>query len=115
MMQTLILNCGYVNWKASKTPYQIAQKLAAEHPRAMRYKWCVDLLANGHARRVYRLVHYLQRCTDRVKIPKELYYKIAELHYGSLSAAEQEIIKTYCPDDYKKERKRVPVNNTCQS
>lgn len=71
-----------------------------------------QFMKHAHARRVYRMAKYLQRCFGTVKhakaehamfLPLEIAYKIAEYRYGPLSDDDKKLIATfYLPDDYKK-------------
>jgi hypothetical protein len=68
----------------------------------------VDILCQGHARRVHRMAHYLNRCcrTLPITLPIELWYKIAEQRYNPLNKEDWKLIEAYSPEDYKKAKKK---------
>lgn len=73
-------------------------------------------IEEAHARRVYRMAKYLQRCfgylehpkvEHRLHLPTEIATMIAEFRYGPLSGEDKKLIEGYHEDDYKKARNKV--------
>lgn len=87
------------------TPLLAAQNLCTLFPRShvadLSYKLCRD----GHARRVYRMAHYLKRLTA---LPLDLNYLITEYLYGKkIDSADRKVWEKLSPEDYKKDRKVI--------
>lgn len=94
---------SYRRMKAwGKTPFQAAECLCGFYPRSRVLDQCYKLLKFGHARRVYRMAHYLKRLTQ---LPLDLTYIFAEYVYGrKVDSTDRKVWEKLSPEDYKKDR-----------
>lgn len=95
---------SYNRYLSRTTPFAVASHMHANYPYSRDLQKCYDLCKFGHVRRVHRLAHYLARCLSgqQIYLPIELYYLIAQYHYGNLALEDWKQIATLSAFDYLK-------------
>lgn len=84
------------------TPLQAAKRMCTLFPRSKVLDICYKLCRDGHARRVYRMAHYLKKIT---KLPLDVNFLFAEYLYGrKLDKSDRVLFDKLRHDDYKKNR-----------